>query len=197
MLIKQDNMEMAERIDCPAPLPEHPATALLTEMLVPAPYKVPEKKAEKKATGTRKGLRREVAPDASPKDDKAHSSHEGEEKNRKAAPTGEAERSKKEAAGTRKGLRRKAMIDSSSEDTEAVSSHGDRGNMKKCPLPALGMRIKGRPPRRGRLGRRRRERRPFRITPLLPPTARRSGCLGASPGRGRKYPHFVILFVRL
>ena len=42
---------MAERIDCPAPLPEDPATALLTEMLVLAPYKVPEKKAEKRALG--------------------------------------------------------------------------------------------------------------------------------------------------
>ena len=48
---------MAERIDCLAPLPEGPATALLTEMLVPAPYKAPKKKAEKKAPGTRRGLR--------------------------------------------------------------------------------------------------------------------------------------------
>ena len=39
--------------DCPTPLPEDLATALLTEMLVPAPYEVPEKKAKKKATGTR------------------------------------------------------------------------------------------------------------------------------------------------
>ena len=42
-----------ERIDCQAPLPKDPTTALLTEMLVPAPYKVPKKKAEKKAPGTR------------------------------------------------------------------------------------------------------------------------------------------------
>ena len=62
----------AERIDCPAPLPEGPATALLTEMLVPVPYKVPEKKAERKAPGTRKGLRRKVVPDASFEDDEAH-----------------------------------------------------------------------------------------------------------------------------
>jgi len=70
---------MAERIDCSAPLPEGPADALLTKMLVPAPYKAPEKKAEKKAPGTRKGLRRKIVPDASSEDDKAHSSHEGEE----------------------------------------------------------------------------------------------------------------------
>ena len=66
MLNKQDWVEMAERIDCPDPLPEDQVDALLAEMLVPTPYKVPEKKAEKKAMGTRKGLRREAAPDASP-----------------------------------------------------------------------------------------------------------------------------------
>ena len=54
MLTEQDWVEMAERIDCPAPLPEDPVSALLAEMLVPAPYTVPEKKAEKKAAGTRR-----------------------------------------------------------------------------------------------------------------------------------------------
>ena len=62
-------METAERIDCPAPLPDIPADALLTEMLVPAPYKVPEKKAEKKAPVIRKGLRRKVVPEALSEDD--------------------------------------------------------------------------------------------------------------------------------
>ena len=46
-------MVTPKQIDCAAPLPEDPTTALLTELLVPTPYKVPEKKAEKKATGTR------------------------------------------------------------------------------------------------------------------------------------------------
>ena len=111
MLTKQDYIETAEWIDCPAPLPEDPTTALLMEMLASTPYKVPEKKAEKKATGTRKGLRCEIASDASPEDDEAHSSHEGEEKKRKkAAPSGEAKWSKKAAAGTRKGLWRKAVV---------------------------------------------------------------------------------------
>ena len=105
MLTKQDYVETAERINCPAPLLEDPATALLTEMLFPAPYKVSEKKAEKKATGIRKGLRREAAPDASPEDDKVHSAHEREERKRKAAPIEGGEGSKKAAAGTRKGLR--------------------------------------------------------------------------------------------
>ena len=99
---------MVERIDCPAPLPEDPATALLTEMLVPAPYEVPEKKAKKKATGTRKSLRCKVLSDSSSEDTEAHSSNENEEveeenplpqteghKKRKAAPSGEAEGSKK------------------------------------------------------------------------------------------------------
>ena len=39
-LSNQDYVAMVERIDCPAPLPKDPATALLTEMLVPEPYKV-------------------------------------------------------------------------------------------------------------------------------------------------------------
>ena len=90
---------MVKQIDCPAPLLEGPATTLLTEMLVPAPYKAPEKKAKKKAPGTRKGLRRKVVQDASSKDDEVHSSHEGEEEKEKerAAPSGEAEGSKKAA----------------------------------------------------------------------------------------------------
>ena len=117
-------METAERIDCPAPLPEGPATALLTEMLVPAPYKAPEKKAEKKAPGTRKGLRCKVIPDTSSEDDEAHSPHEGEEQKEKerAAPSGEAEGPKRAAQGTRKGPRRKAIIPSLFEDDQADSS---------------------------------------------------------------------------
>ena len=100
-------MATAERIDCPASLPKEPSTALLTKMLVPAPYEVPEKKAKKKATGTRKGLRRKAVSDASSEDVEAPSSNENEEeeeevppptreeKERKAAPSGEAEGSKR------------------------------------------------------------------------------------------------------
>ena len=97
-------MVTAEQIDCPAPLLEGPATALLTEMLVPAPYKVPEKKAEKKAPGTRKGLRHKVVPDASSEDYEAHSSLEGEEEEERAAPSGEDEGPKKAAQGTKKEI---------------------------------------------------------------------------------------------
>ena len=67
-----------EQIDSPAPLPEGPASDLLTKMLVSAAYKGPDKKADKKAPGTRKGLRNKVAQ-ASSEDDEAHSSPEGEE----------------------------------------------------------------------------------------------------------------------
>ena len=78
----QDYVETAEQVYCTAPLPEGPANALLTEMLVSAPYKAPEKKAP----GTRKGLRRKVIPDTSSEDDEAHSSPEGEEEKEGAAP---------------------------------------------------------------------------------------------------------------
>ena len=57
-------MEASEQIDCPAPLPEDTADALLTEMLTPTPYKVPEK-TKKKAKGTRKSSRRQVVSDSS------------------------------------------------------------------------------------------------------------------------------------
>ena len=84
-IFDQDYVETAERIDCPAPLPEGPADALLTEMLVPAPYKAPENKVP----GTRKGLRRKVILDASSKYDEAHSSPKGEEEEEWAAASGE------------------------------------------------------------------------------------------------------------
>ena len=95
-------------INCPAPLPEDPAPALLAKLLVPAPYVVPEKKAKKKkATGTRKSARNVVVSDSSSDESETPSSHENEEeeesspppaggdKKRKASPSGEAEGSKK------------------------------------------------------------------------------------------------------
>ena len=70
----------------PSPLPEDPADALLTEMLVPAPYEVPAKKAKKKVAGTRKDLRRKVVSDSSSDDSDAHSSHENEEEEEESSP---------------------------------------------------------------------------------------------------------------
>ena len=67
------------QVNCPAPLPEDPADARLTGLLVPAPYVVPEKKAKKKATGTRRSSRRQVLSDSSSDDSEADSSHEDEE----------------------------------------------------------------------------------------------------------------------
>ena len=79
MLTKQEYVAMAERIECPTPLPEDPANELLTEMLATAPYEVPEKKAKKKATGTRRSSRRNVVLDSSSEDTRAHSSNDNEE----------------------------------------------------------------------------------------------------------------------
>ena len=74
-------------------------------MLTPAPYTVPEK--TKKAKGTRKSSRCQPSSDSSSEDSTAQSSPEDEEaeedalppdggdKERKAAPTGEAEGSEK------------------------------------------------------------------------------------------------------
>ena len=96
---------MAGQIDCPAPLPEGPADALLMKMLTPTPYKMLEK--TKKAKGVRKSSRRQASSDSPSNDSAAHSSPEDEEeeeeappptggdKKRKAAPIGEAGGSKK------------------------------------------------------------------------------------------------------
>ena len=82
-------------------MPEDPADARLTGLLVPAPHVVPEKKAKKKATVTRKSSRFQVSgdseADSSPEDDekKKVSPPAGGGKKRKASPTREAEGSKK------------------------------------------------------------------------------------------------------
>ena len=97
---------MSRQVNYPAPLPEEPADARLTGLLVPELYVVPEKKAKKEATGTRRSSRRQVVSysssdgseaDSSPKDEeeKEASPQEGGEKKRKASPMGEAEGSKK------------------------------------------------------------------------------------------------------
>ena len=70
-------METSGQINCPAPLLEYTADALLTEMLTPAPYKVPEN--TKKAKGTRKSSRRQVLSDSSSDNSAMHSSPEDEE----------------------------------------------------------------------------------------------------------------------
>ena len=101
-------METSEQINCPAPLPEDPADTLLTKMRTPAPYEVPEK-TRKKAKGTRKTSRSQVVSNSSSDNPETHSSREnkekededspapaGEDKKRKAAPTGEAEDPRRE-----------------------------------------------------------------------------------------------------
>ena len=82
----QDWVAIAERIDCPAPLPEDPESELLAKMLFLAPYEVPEKKAKKKATRTRKGLRRKVISDSLSENTEVHSSHENKEEEEESSP---------------------------------------------------------------------------------------------------------------
>ena len=101
---KQDWVETAEQIDCPAPLLEDPTDALLTEMLTPAPYEVPVKKTKKKATRTRKGLWRKVVSDSSSDDSNAHSSHEDEEEEEESSPPSRG-RQEKEGRPIRGGRR--------------------------------------------------------------------------------------------
>src|SRR4051812_21490009 len=102
-------LKIAGPINCPAPLPEDPAPALLEKLLAPAPYVVPEKKVKKKkTTGTRKSARNVVVSSSSSRESATPSSRENEEeeqgsspppsrgaKKKKAAPTGEAEGSRK------------------------------------------------------------------------------------------------------
>ena len=111
---------MAGQIDCPAPLPEGPADALLAKMLTSAPYTVAE--MTKKAKGIRKSSRRQASLDSLSEDSTMQSSPEDEEAEehapppnggdtkRKAAPTGEAE-------GSKKG--RTLLPDSSTADDES------------------------------------------------------------------------------
>ena len=101
LLLFQDWMERAKRIQCPAQLPEGPVIPHLAKMPVPAPYKAPEKKAKKKAKGAKSGPRRKGTSDVTSEDDEAHSSvpedNDGEEEEEENNPPPE-ERKKKRAA---------------------------------------------------------------------------------------------------
>ena len=95
-------METSGQINCPAPLPEDTAGALLTKMLTPAPYEVPEK-TKKKVAGTQKGLRRKVVLESSDDDSDVHSSH-GKEEEEKSSPPSQG-RQEKEGRPIRGGQR--------------------------------------------------------------------------------------------
>ena len=101
-------METSGQINCPSPLPESTADALLTEMLTPAPYKVPEK--TKKVKGTRKSSRRQVLPDSSSDNSATHSSPEDEEEEEDAPPPGGGDKKRKAVpTGGPKGPRREGL----------------------------------------------------------------------------------------
>ena len=88
----------AERIQCPALLPENPAIPFLTKMLVLAPYQASEKKAKE----TRSGLRRKGTSDITSEDAETHSSpatEDGEEEEEESNSPPEGGR-KKRAAST-------------------------------------------------------------------------------------------------
>lgn len=91
-------MEKAKLLISPAPMPEDPANARLTGLLVPAPHMVPEKKAKEVAAGTRKSSRNQASDDdedSSPEDEEEYSLPEEGEKKRKASPIGGAEGTKR------------------------------------------------------------------------------------------------------
>ena len=107
---QQDWQKKAGQINYLAPLPEDPADARLTKLLVPAPHVVPEKKAKKKATGTRKSSRRLVVSDSAADNPEAPSSAEDEEEEEEEAsppPAGGGKKRKathtRGAGGSKKG----------------------------------------------------------------------------------------------
>ena len=101
-------METSGQINCPTPLPEDTADALLTEMLTPAPYKVPEK--TKKAKGTRKSSRRQASSDSSSDNSATHYSPEDEEEDEDAPPSVGGDKKRKVApTGGPNGPRREGL----------------------------------------------------------------------------------------
>nr|XP_045087525.1 fibrous sheath CABYR-binding protein-like [Aegilops tauschii subsp. strangulata] len=105
----------AEQIDCPAPLPENPATPQLTEMLVLAPYQAPEKKAKKKGKENKGGPRHRGPSDAMSGETEALSCHEGGE---------DEEEEEAESDSPHKGRKKKRTA---SEDPEEEAPK--RGNI--------------------------------------------------------------------
>ena len=125
---------MFGQVNCPAPLPEDPADAHLTGLLVPAPYVVPEKKAKKKAMGTRRSSRRPVLSDSSSDDSEADSSHEDEEEKKEASPPAGGEKKRKasptrEAEGSKRGR-------TLPPDSSANADDGDEGWPSRAKPPA-------------------------------------------------------------
>ena len=177
----QDYVETAEQVYCPSLLPEGPADALLMEMLVPAPYKVPEKKAEKKAPGIRKGLRRKVVQKPRPKTMRQTPPTKGRRRKKKTPHTkrmrgpGRRTRGPEKAPGARPSYPCHLMT------TRQILPAEAGGTKKKLYLPELGRREREDLPWRGRLGRPRRGRCPFRTTPPQPLIVRSGGCPGGKP----------------
>ena len=132
LLLFQDWMERAKRIQCPASLPEEPVIPRLAKMLVPAPYKAPEKKANGKAKGVWSGPRRKGASDAT-SEDKTRSSvaeddddEEEEEENNPPPDEGR----KKRAASTNLEVETSKKGKNSLADISAWDVHN---SPERCP----------------------------------------------------------------
>ena len=78
-LLYQARIEVAEQINCPAPLPDEEEFPSLTKVLFPAPYDVPEKTAKKAAKGAKKGPRQKGAPDVMSEDETSSSSADNDD----------------------------------------------------------------------------------------------------------------------
>ena len=116
----------AERIKCPASLPEDPTIPLLTKMLVPVPYQVREKKARKKSKEARSGLHRKGTSDIASEDTEVLSSHEGDENEEEEEESNSPLKGEKkraayadlEAEAFKKG--KISLPDDSDSDTEVI-----------------------------------------------------------------------------
>ena len=91
---------MAEKINCPAPLPEDQVFPLLEKMLFPAPYEVPEKTAKKVAQGAKKSLHRRRTPDATSGSETSSSSADDDDEEEEENDSPPEAGRKKRAAST-------------------------------------------------------------------------------------------------
>ena len=97
---KQGWTKKAERIRCPAPLPENPADPLLMRMLVPTPYEAQDKKAKKKSKEAKGGFHRKGTSDAVYGETETHSSHEEDEEKEEAESNSPPKGRKKKRAAS-------------------------------------------------------------------------------------------------
>ena len=131
--LSQSWMKKAERIYCPAPLPEDPAIPLLTKMLVPAPYKVPKKTAKKEAKKTRGGHRHRGTSGIIPEGSDAHSAFEEDEKEEEDESPAEGRRKRTAFASLEAELPKRGKIPHQ-EESPAAADNGTTWDPRAQPL---------------------------------------------------------------